>query len=115
MLPASAAATYGFDNPVTDVHLWQGTGLAILLFGAGYGIASTSPRQHWAVIVTGLAGKILGPVGMMWAVSQGDVSSRVLWLLPLNDVIWWLPFAVILRDAFRQGDCAATDAIADQA
>ncbi|MEZ6060886.1 MAG: hypothetical protein R3C19_11015 [Planctomycetaceae bacterium] len=109
LFPASSADVYGFEKPVVDVHLWQGTGLVILLFGIGYGIASTDPRQHWAVVAIGLLGKILGPMGMAWTVWQGDISSRVLWLLPLNDVVWWLPFAAILRSAFHKstGDSEA--------
>ncbi|MCA9061382.1 MAG: hypothetical protein KDA85_22865, partial [Planctomycetaceae bacterium] len=38
-LPAKSAVVYGFAEPPVDLFLWQGTGLMILLFGIGYGIA----------------------------------------------------------------------------
>jgi hypothetical protein len=105
-LPGLSADVYGFDGPLTDQFLWQGTGLIILLFGCGYGIASTSPRIHWAVVAVGLAAKILGPIGMASAVWRGEVASDVLLLIPVNDIIWWIPFSVIVyRGITRQ--CAA--------
>ncbi|MFO0977821.1 MAG: hypothetical protein U0996_15565 [Planctomycetaceae bacterium] len=101
-LPETAAKVYGLDKPLTDVFLWKGTGLIILLFGVGYGIASLDPLRNWSVIVPGFIAKILGPIGMVMSVSTGEVSSRVLILLPLNDVIWWIPFGLILIAAYRQ-------------
>jgi hypothetical protein len=47
------------------------------------------------------AGKFLGAIGMTVAVFRGQVSANVLWLLPLNDVIWWWPFWLIVRDNWR--------------
>ncbi|MBL8811401.1 MAG: hypothetical protein JNM43_14610 [Planctomycetaceae bacterium] len=101
-LPEKAASVYGLDKPLTDLFLWKGTGLIILLFGVGYGIASMDPVRNWSVIVPGFIAKILGPIGMVMSVYNGEVSSRVLILLPINDVIWWIPFALILLAAFRQ-------------
>lgn len=99
LLPQPAADVYGLGHQLTDDYLWQGTGLAILLFGVGYGIASMNPLRHWAVVAVGLLGKVLGPIGMIWAVTQGDVSTSVLPMVLINDVIWWFPFVAILRNA----------------
>lgn len=100
-LPERSSLAYGFDNVPTELFLWQGTGLIIFLFGVGYGIAATNPVQHWAVILIGLMAKVLGPVGMLWSVIQGQVSRQVLYLIPMNDLVWWLPFALILFAVFR--------------
>lgn len=100
-LPERSSLAYGFDHVPTELFLWQGTGLIIFLFGVGYGIAATNPAQHWAVILVGLMAKFLGPVGMLWSVMQGQVSSQVLYLIPINDLVWWLPFALILFTVFR--------------
>lgn len=97
LFPAQSARIYGFLDALTDVPLWKGTGLVILLYGIGYGIASLDPLQHWAVVAIGLLSKILGTLGMVWSAWQGDVPYTVLYLLPLNDVIWWWPFAIIVR------------------
>jgi small multidrug resistance pump len=99
--PESSSLAYGLDKVPTELFLWQGTGLIILLFGVGYGIAATNPTQHWAVILIGLMAKILGPTGLVWSVLHGDVARKVLILVPINDVVWWLPFTFILVAAFR--------------
>ena len=99
--PAQSAVVYGFEGQLTDEFLWRGCGLTILLFGLGYGIASFDPRRHVAPVLVGLVAKVAGPTGMMFSVWQGEVSSRVLWLLPVNDVIWWLPLLLIVADGFQ--------------
>ena len=100
-LPERSSLAYGFDKVPAELFLWQGTGLIIFLFGVGYGIAATNPTQHWAVILIGLMAKFLGPVGMVWSVIQGRVARQVLYLIPINDVVWWVPFTLILVAAFR--------------
>ena len=94
--PVAAAFAYGFSRPPEDGFLWQGMGLVILLYGLGYSVAAVDPYRHYAVVLVGLLAKILGPVGMTWAVAQGQVSARVLLLIPIHDIIWWWPFAVIV-------------------
>ncbi len=84
-----------------DIHLWKGTGLFIGLLAVGYGLASQNPRQHWGIVLIGLLAKFLGAIGMTVAVFRGQVSANVLWLLPLNDVIWWWPFWLIVCDNWR--------------
>jgi small multidrug resistance pump len=95
--PARSSLAYGFPQPPTELFLWQGTGLVIVLFGVGYVIASTNPLQHWSIVLIGLLGKSLGPIGMAWSVYHGQVSSKVLYLMPINDLVWLIPFALILQ------------------
>ena len=100
-LPESSATVYGFATVPRDIHLWKGTGLFIGLLAVGYGLASQNPRQHWGIVLIGLLAKFLGAIGMTVAVFRGQVSANVLWLLPLNDVIWWWPFWLIVCDNWR--------------
>lgn len=100
--PQRSSLDYGLAQPPTDLFLWQGTGLVIFLFGVGYGLASTNPRQHWGIVLVGLLSKVLGPIGMSWAVLQNDVPAKVLVLIPINDMLWWIPFAMILSRARRR-------------
>jgi small multidrug resistance pump len=95
--PAKSSLAYGFAQPPAELFLWQGTGLVIVLFGIGYVIASTNPLQHWLIVLIGLLGKSLGPIGMAWSVYHGQVSSNVLYLIPINDLIWLIPFGLILQ------------------
>ena len=99
--PERSSLVYGFSQPPTELFLWQGMGLVIVLFGLGYAIASRNPSQHWVIILIGLLSKSLGPIGMAWCVNQGEVSSRVLYLIPINDLIWLIPFGMILLHVFR--------------
>lgn len=95
--PSLSAKVYGFADTPADVHLWQGAGLFIFLLAVGYAIAARNPIQHWSVVLLGLLAKIFGVIGMCTAVYEGRVSPNVLWLLPLNDIAWWIPFAIIVR------------------
>jgi hypothetical protein len=99
--PERSSLAYGFSEPPKELFLWQGTGLVIVLFGVGYLIATTNPRQHWGIILVGFLSKFLGPIGLTWSVFQGEVPGRVLYLIPINDLFWLLPFALILLQVFR--------------
>lgn len=99
--PRLSSRCYGFAEPPTDLFLWQGMGLVIVLFGLGYVIAATNPVQHWVMILIGLLSKFLGPLGMAWSVHLGSVSRQVLYLIPVNDLIWLVPFGMILLDVYR--------------
>lgn len=103
--PERSSLAYGFAQPPVELFLWQGMGLVIVLFGIGYGIASTNPSRHWVIVLIGLLSKSLGPIGMAWSVHQGDVSSRVLYLIPINDLIWLIPFGLILLWVYRSRRC----------
>jgi len=102
LTPEISGRVYGFGKPLTDVFLWQGSGLIIFLFGIGYLIASNDPFRHWLMVLIGLLAKVLGPVGMLWSVLTGQVSSDVLRLIPLHDLLWWIPFTmiVLLRNSY---------------
>ena len=115
--PERSSLAYGFDKVPAELFLWQGTGLIIFLFGVGYSIAATNPAQHWAVVLIGLMAKFLGPVGMLWSVIQSQVSKQVLYLIPINDLVWWLPFTLILVSAFRnraEADSSVRDQVATE-
>lgn len=95
--PERSAMVYGFANPPQELFLWQGTGLIILLYGLGYLLAASDPEQHWGLVLIGLLAKILGPIGMTWSVWQQQVAPGVLVLIPFHDLLWWIPFFLIVR------------------
>jgi len=103
--PERSSLAYGFAQPPAELFLWQGTGLVIVLFGIGYMIASINPSHHWVIVLIGLLSKSLGPIRMAWSVKQGDISSRVLYLIPINDLIWLIPFGLILLRVYRSRQC----------
>ena len=99
--PGFSSRCYGFAEPPAELFLWQGMGLVIVLFGIGYVIAATDPAQHWVMVLIGLLSKSLGPLGMAWSVHLGRVSRQVLYLIPVNDLVWLAPFGIILLDVYR--------------
>lgn len=91
-------------EPPNYVALWQCIGMIVGVYGVGYWIASRDPVTHWPIVLVGLLGKILGPIGMAWHVSQGTLPVIASWTCVFNDVIWWLPFTGILFLAARELD-----------
>ena len=84
-------------------ELWQCIGMIVGVYGAAYWIAASDPIQYWPIVFAGLLGKILGPIGFV----QSALAGRLPWKFGLinvgNDLIWWIPFTLILTAAYRQG------------
>lgn len=96
----------GMPRPLHP-SIWQCVGMIVGVYGIGYAIAATNPLRHWPIVFVGFLGKILGPLGYVdGALIRGELSPAFGWTIPTNDLIWWVPFAIILWAAFRaaQGD-----------
>lgn len=90
----------GFDPLPIYPELWQCIGMIVGVYGVGYGIAARDPFRHWPIVLVGLLGKIFGPIGFVGAVTSGRFPLAMGWTIVTNDLIWWLPFGVILWAAF---------------
>lgn len=101
--PARAFALTGQDGgrPLTDARLGQGIGALVGVFGVGYLIAAISPVRHWAVVFVGLLSKLLAGGGTFFAVAAGELKSDAVLPCVFNDVIWWVPFFLIVRRAYQ--------------
>lgn len=86
--------------------IWQCVGMIVGVYGVGYAIAATAPLRHWPIVLVGLMGKVLGPIGYVDGVFvRGTLDPAFGWTIPTNDLIWWLPFGAILWAAWRtRGD-----------
>jgi len=82
-------------------EIWQCLGMVVGVYGVGYAIAATNPIRHWPIVLVGLLGKILGPIGFLHAAWIGRLPWRAGWNCVTNDVIWWVPFAGILVASYR--------------
>jgi hypothetical protein len=83
-------------------ELWQCIGMIVGVYGFGYACASMNPLKHWPITLVGLLGKIFGPIGFAWAIAQGRFNVAFGTTILFNDLIWWIPFAMILRAAWRK-------------
>lgn len=76
--------------------LAQCIGMLVGVYGVAYWIAASDPGRYWPLVLVGLLGKVLGPLGGIWAVARGDLPAAILVVNVMNDLIWWGPFAWIL-------------------
>lgn len=81
--------------------LWQCIGMIVGLYGLGYFIASTNIIRYWPLVLIGFLGKIFGPLGFLWHIFNGALATSGLILIVFNDLIWLIPFAMILIKAFH--------------
>jgi hypothetical protein len=82
-------------------EIWQCVGMIVGVYGIGYIIAASDPYRHWPIILVGLLGKVLGPVGYLVALMAGRFTLKAGITNITNDLIWWIPFSVILWRAYR--------------
>ncbi|HEX2772368.1 MAG TPA: hypothetical protein VHN18_08060 [Micromonosporaceae bacterium] len=75
-------------------------GMVVGLYGVVYLEIARVPERGWLLAAVGLVGKVLGPLGFAWLVLTGRWPASAVVLIATNDLIWWLPFAVYLRDAW---------------
>ena len=74
--------------------------MVIGLYGVLYAEVARRPERGFLLAAVGLAGKLFGPIGLGALIARGTwpLESAVLCLT--NDAIWWIPFALYLRDAW---------------
>jgi hypothetical protein len=89
-------------EPINYPMVWQGMGMVIGVYGLGYWWASYNPMKHWPIVAVGFLGKILGPIGFIVNYVQGVVSLSFGVTLLTNDLIWWIPFFLILRKVHKE-------------
>jgi small multidrug resistance pump len=98
--PAAAFRLAGMPEP-NYPELWQCIGMIVGVYGIGYWIAARDPARHWPIVLVGLLGKLFGPIGFLDAAIRG----RLPWIAGLvnitNDLIWLVPFVLVLVYARR--------------
>src|SRR5689334_8641697 len=75
--------------PPNYPELWQCVGMIVGVYGIGYWIAARDPLVHWPIVLVGLLGKILGPIGFLDAAIRGRLPWAFGWTNLANDLIWW--------------------------
>lgn len=96
LFPATFFVWTGMAVP-EHLMIWQGMGMVIGVYGVGYWWASVDPMRHWPIVAVGFLGKIFGPIGFVWNYLQGIVPAAFGWTLITNDLMWWVPFFLILK------------------
>lgn len=84
------------------IELWQCIGMILGVFGLGYVIASFNPVRYWPMVLVGFLGKLFGPIGFAIALYKGTLPLEFGWTIVINDIIWWIPFGLILYRIYMQ-------------
>jgi len=80
----------------------RSTPLIVACYGVGYAFAARQPLALWPIVLVGLLGKILGPLGFLFGLATGEVPLRFGWILLTNDLIWWVPFTRIVFAGWKR-------------
>ena len=87
--------------PINYPQIWQCVGMIVGVYGIGYNIAARDPVRHWPIVLVGFLGKLLGPIGFLQNAYSGIWPWKMGWVNITNDLIWLIPFALILRHAWQ--------------
>ena len=89
-------------EPLNHPMVWQGMGMVIGVYGLGYYWASYNPMVHWPIVAVGALGKLFGPIGFVFNYWQGAVPGSFIYTIIPNDLIWWIPFFIILKNVHQK-------------
>lgn len=105
LAPGWSFGVLGVDPDALDemtLSIWQCVGMIVGVYGIGYLAAARDPNRHWPIVLVGFLGKVLGPIGFAKAVFIDEIFPlRFGWTIVTNDLIWWIPFAMMLVCAWR--------------
>jgi peroxiredoxin len=89
----------GLPEPLYP-EVWQAAGVLVAALGVGCGLAALNPLRHWPSVAAGLFAKVLGSLGIVLIAARGRVPWSLAWPVVVSDVVWWLPFGLILKAAY---------------
>lgn len=87
----------GLPRMQNYIGIWQCVGMIVGVYGIGYWVAALDPNRHWPIVLVGFLGKIFGPIGFVQAYYQGIFNAKFGLTILTNDVVWWIPFYLILN------------------
>ena len=87
-------------EPANRPEIFACLAMVVGLYGLLYLEVARAPERGFPIAAVGLLGKVLGPIGFAVLLARGDWPWRSAILVLTNDLVWWLPFALYLRDAW---------------
>ena len=86
--------------PAVHPQIFTAMGMVIGLYGVLYLEVARRPEQGWLIAAVGLAGKVLGPIGLAGLIATGKWPLATVVMCATNDFVWWVPFGLYLVDAW---------------
>lgn len=95
--------------PLDQPAVFACLGMVVGVYGFLYLEVARVPERGFAIAAVGLLGKVLGPIGLVGLIASGAWPPASAILCVTNDLVWWIPFALYLRDAwpFYRAELAA--------
>lgn len=86
--------------PLNHPAIFACLGMVVGLYGVIYFEVARVPERGWLLAAVGLAGKVLGPIGLAVLILRGAWPPATIVLCLSNDLIWWIPFGLYLYDSW---------------
>jgi len=87
--------------PTSELAIWQALGMMVLIYAPAYVWVARDPVGHRHLVVIALLGKVLGPLGFLWALNAHTLPLVFGLTILTNDCLWWPAFAAFLIKAAR--------------
>jgi hypothetical protein len=87
--------------PPHELVIWQALAMMVLVYAPAYWWLARDPVQHRHLALIGLFGKILGPLGFLWAVAAHALPITFAVIIATNDCVWWPAFFAFVVAAAR--------------
>jgi hypothetical protein len=81
--------------------MWQLVGAIVAVFGGSLVAAAGNPVKHWRIVFIALLKFSAGIVGFGLALFHQEIPLHTAWIMVMDDLIWWVPFAVMLWTCVR--------------
>ena len=104
LYPLESFQILGMAPPLYP-QLWQCIGMIIGVYGVGYWLAAANPMTLWPIVLVGFMGKVFGPLGFLSALVDNELPIQFGIHIVFNDLIWWIPFFLILKRVFQNKLC----------
>jgi hypothetical protein len=92
--------TFAGMPPSNTPQIFACLGMVVGLYGILYLEVARAPERGFLLAAVGLTGKLLGPLGLVPLIWSGAWPARTAVLCLTNDLVWWIPFALYLRDSW---------------
>ena len=89
---------YAGMAPMNHPEIFACLGMVVGVYGLLYWEVARVPERGGPIAAVGLLGKVLGPIGLAQLLVSGVWPLKSIVLCVTNDFIWWVPFALYLRD-----------------
>lgn len=90
----------GLEHP-NHPGLWRCVGLVAGVLGIGLCIAAKNPIGRWSIVLVGFAKFTVAIIAISTAVINGELPLAALWVMAVDDLLWFFPFLVILWACVR--------------